>query len=111
RQGPYRFKHSTDLCRGGNVAVLSNLCAAADKRVRVDHSAIAYPRTGVDIHRRHARDTLADEAPIADARAARHNADAAGNREPLHRPGSFVEKWLPSRVHGHVDDPADAESQ
>ena len=51
RHRAHRFQHSADLRRGGNVAILADLRAASDQRVRIDHGPVAHVRARIDVHR------------------------------------------------------------
>ena len=80
RQRAHRLQHAADLRGGRNMAIRSHLRAASHQRVRIDHGAVAHPGSGVDVHRRHAGDALADVAAVANAGSAGHDANAVDRR-------------------------------
>src|SRR5580692_3217531 len=111
RKRTYRLEYAANLHRGGDVATLANLCATAHQRVGIHHGAFADIRAGVDEHGRHTGDALPDEATIADARSAWHDAHAAGDGDSPHRVGGLVKERLSSGVHGHIHHRAHAEPE
>jgi hypothetical protein len=80
------------------MAVASDLRAAPDQRVRIDHRAFADVGAHVDEHWRHAHDATADEAPIANARATWHDADAVTYANRAQRVRGFVDEALLRRA-------------
>ena len=81
------FENAADLRSSGDVTVLADLRAAANQGVRIDHGAIVNISADVDVHGRHASDTAADVAAIANAGAAGNDADAVLRGEMLERIG------------------------
>jgi hypothetical protein len=93
------------------VDALADLCARADERMRIDHRPVADVRTDVDVHRRHADDTLAEIRAIANGRTTGNDPHATAGIEPFQRHRVFVDKRPPSVVGRHVDDDADAKPE
>jgi len=85
RQSADRFEHSADLRSRRDVAVAPDLRATADEGVRIDHRAIGYVASYIDIHRRHAGDATAKVTAIADTRSARYHANAVRRADALQR--------------------------
>src|ERR1035438_6996863 len=79
RQRTDGFEHAADLRSGRDVAVLSDLRAASDQRVRIDHRAIIHIRSHVDVHGRHAGDAFADIDAVANARSAGNDTHSASS--------------------------------
>src|SRR5205814_6467975 len=75
--GAHRFQHAANLAGRRDVAVLADLSAATNQRVRIHHGAIVHVGAGVDVHGRHASHAPADVAAVADTGAARHDAHTA----------------------------------
>ena len=78
------LRRSAQRRRCGSFA---HLRAASHQRVRIDHGAVADPRSRVNVHRRHTNDALADVAAVA-------NAGASGHQR--------IPSEGPSRFTGHV---------
>src|SRR4051812_8807658 len=95
------------------MAARAHLGATAYERVRIHHSAVADVCADINEHWGHAGDAAADVAAVANARAARDEANAAGEGELAEIVGGFIEKWLTAAdvVGQHFDYLADAEAQ
>src|SRR6267142_2531352 len=77
-QCPDRFEDATDLRASGNVAVAADLRATPNEGMRINHRAFSYVRARIHEHGRHANDSAANVAAIA-------NAGTAGNDVPAIR--------------------------
>src|SRR5208337_5509642 len=80
----HRLQHSSDLCCCGKMAILPNLRARTDQRVRIDHRAFAHIRPDVHKHRRHADHSPADICAIPYAGSSGNNTHAIRNRNATH---------------------------
>src|SRR5438552_1595080 len=92
------------------MTIISHLRAATHESMRIDHRAVAHPRSRIDKHRRHARHTLADVAPVANARSARNNSYSLIGCKLLHRESGFVHPRLARGVDRHVYQGAHSEA-
>src|SRR6267143_1291710 len=111
RQRPNRFEDTTDLRAGGNVAVAADLRATPNEGMRINHRAFSYVRAHIHKHGRHANDSAANVAAIANAGSARNDADAVRGRERARGIGKLVKERLLRGIDGHVDDTAHAKSE
>ena len=93
------------------MAARADLRAASHQGVRIHHSAIVHIRAGIDVHRRHAGDALADVAAVANAGAAGHDPHAALRCEFLERICGFIEEGQASMVRRHIHHASHAEAQ
>src|SRR5467141_249173 len=111
RQRPDRFEDATDLSAGGNVAVAADLRATPNEGMRINHRAFSYVRAYIHKHGRHANDSAANVAPIANAGAAGNDADAVRGRERARGIGGLVKERLLHGIDGHVGDSTHAKAQ
>src|SRR5882724_250081 len=111
RQRADRFKDATDLRAGGNVAVAADLRTTPNEGMRINHRAFTNVRANIHKHGRHANDSAANEAPIANAGAAGNDAHAIRGRERARGIGRLVKERLLHGIDGHVRDSAHAESE
>src|SRR5260370_33643999 len=90
------------------MAVAANLGATPNKSVRIDHRAFSHISPHVDKHRRHANHAPADVTAIADARAARNDADAIGSWKCANATSGLVAETLLRRGDGPIGNSAHA---
>ena len=98
------FEYSTDLGARGDVAIAAYLRARTDQGVGIDHRVFTYVSSHIDEHRRHADYAAADMSAVANAGAARNDANTVGNREGMKRVGGFVKEGEHGRIDVHVHD-------
>src|SRR5207248_1140664 len=93
------------------MAIGPDLSAASDERVGVDHGSITHICPCVDVHRRHASDSLSDVTAVTDRRSTGNDTNAAVQAKLLDGIGGFIEPWLPHGMNGHVYNRAHPEPQ
>src|SRR5580692_8227638 len=111
RHRAYRFEHATNLRTGGDMAVASELRAAPNQRMRVNHRAVADVRADVDEHWRHANHPAPNVRAVANARSAGYDADAVGNRDGANRIRRLINERLARGVDRHIHDHTHAKSE
>src|SRR4051794_24233769 len=91
-KGADRFENAANLRCSGDVTLTSDLCAASNQGMRIDHRSITNVRAHVDEHGRHTSHASAHVTAVANTRTARHDAHAIFGAELLQRIRGLVEK-------------------
>src|SRR6266481_8714316 len=84
------------------MATAPDLRAASDKRMRIDHRAIADISAGIHEHGRHAHNVASYVTAVTNAGSSRNEAHTIGAGKMPHRVSVLVKEWLLGRVHRHV---------
>src|SRR4029077_2534981 len=91
------------------MATAPDLRAASNKRMRIDHRAIADISASIHEHWRHAHNVAPNVAAIADAGSTGHKAHSIGGGKMPHWVCVLVKEWLFGRVHRHIHRPSHTE--
>src|SRR5882762_6720243 len=110
RHGADRLENATDLRACGDVTISSDLRAASDQCVRIDHRAVINIRSGIYEHRGHARNTTSDIRAVANAGSTWNNSYLARETYIFNRIGVLIEKRLSLPVDRHIYNPAHPKS-
>src|SRR5258707_9031229 len=110
RHSADRLENPADLRACGDVAISSDLRAASDQCVRIDHRAVINIRPGIYEHRRHARDTTSDIRAVANAGSTWNNSYLARETDIFNRIAVLVAEGVALPINRHIDNLAHPQS-